>query len=162
MKHLLLVLYFFAANLSIAQDVVLDVEFFRNIGYNIKSDSIRSATEWEKENNQLIEKRIIKIKSTEQVTAEEIPDIGPDWYYRFEVIIESYPDNDLAISRLPNIKEENPDIKFAYLRKSLPLREGFVDGSSVYILATDVSIFYDVALDEVLNKIKTYINQNDS
>jgi hypothetical protein len=79
-------------------------------------------------------------------------------YYRFTLIKETYPNTRDAIKRLFLVN--NPPRKSTKHEKLCYLRKGFRQDSTVFIVVTDSTRFYDDELDNILGKARMYqINQ---
>ena len=147
MRKILVFVVILFSNLAIAEGLHLPSAVFDHMGYRIVSSRVFDPTSWEKRNFNVLEKSVTKIKSIEQVPGE------PNWYYRFNVIVEKYPDQQAAAKRVRRVLKKPPGLSPS-AEKSFPLRKAFQKGTYVYTVATDVSLYYHTELDPVLNELR--------
>ena len=146
MKKILVLALVLYTNLAIAEGLNLPSAFYNNMGYRVVSSKVFDPTPWEKRKFNILEKSITKIKSIKQVPGE------PNWYYRFDVIIEKLPDQKAAAKRVKRVLEKPPGLSPSE-NKSFPLRKAFQKGTFVYTVSTDVYLYYNTELDNVLNEL---------
>jgi len=136
-------------------DLTVPPLFFTNQGYRVVSTEILKPTELEKKEFGLVQKSVTRIRSIAQVPLKDTHG-KPDWYYRFTIIVEKYAAPDQAKKRLPLIDTPPHGNPHAEPDKAFPLRKGFQHGDKVYIIATDVAMYY---FDGPLDKIKKAIEE---
>jgi hypothetical protein len=66
--------------------------------------------------------------------------LGPEWFYRFSLDEESYPDGVAATARARALLEKPPKLS-PDENKVFPLRNAFVSGARVYVVRTDVAAY---------------------
>lgn len=137
-----------------ADNLRLSTSFYENLGYRVLSFERMGPSSWEKKSFDVLEKSITKIKSIEQVRGE------PNWYYRFAVTVERFPNPAAAKNRLKHVLKKPPELSPSE-NKAFPLRKAFQSGVFVYTVSTDVSMYYDVELDHVLNALREEVGQNE-
>lgn len=147
MKKILVIVLILHSNLAMAGSIHLPAAFFDHMGYRVVDSKVFKPTPWEKRTFNILEKSITKIKSTEQVPR------NPNWYYRFDVIVEKLADEKAAARRVQRILEKPPGLSPSE-NKSFPLRKAFQKGTFVYIVSTDVYLYYLSELDHVLNELR--------
>lgn len=147
MKKIIIAFFILSANLAIAEDIKLPSEVYNDMGYRVVGSEVLYPTPWEKRKFNVLEKSITKIKSIEQVPGE------PNWYYRFEVIVEKLPDPRAAVKRAKRILKKPPGLSPSE-NKAFPLRKAFQKGVFVYTISTDVNLYYITELDRVLSKLQ--------
>jgi len=147
MKIILAIVLLFYSNLAIAEGLNLPSAVYEKIGYRVVSSKVFDPSPWEKRNFKILEKSITKIKSIEQVPGE------PNWYYRFDVIVEKLPNQQAAANRVKRILIKPPGLSPPE-NKSFPLRKAFQKGTFVYTVSTDVYLYYNAELDYVINKLR--------
>ena len=153
MKRILIIIVFIlTANWTIADDIEPSPTFYNELGYRVISSKILEPTSWEKKKFDILEKSINKIKSVEQVQGE------PNWYYRFEVTIERLPDKIAAAKRVKRLLKKPPGLSPSE-NKAFPLRKAFQAGTYVYTVSTDVYLYYNTELDQVLNALRKNVEQ---
>ncbi len=84
---------------------------------------------------------------------KEVPGLR-NTYYRFTLIKEKYPDKPSAIKRLYLVN--HPPRKSTKHEKLCYLRKGFRIESTIFIVVTDSTRFYDDELGNIINKAKSY------
>ena len=150
MKKILVIALILCSSLTIAEDLNLPSAVYANMGYRVVSSKVFNPTPWEKRKFNILEKSITKIKSIEQVPGE------PNWYYRFDVIVEKLPDQKAAAKRVKRVLKKPPGLSPSE-NKSFPLRKAFQKGTFVYTVSTDVYLYYNIELDHVLNELRQSI-----
>lgn len=150
MKRILIIALIFHSSLAVAEDLKLPSAVYKNMGYRVVSSKVFNPTAWEKRNFNIVEKSITKIKSIEQVPGE------PNWYYRFDVMVEKLPDQKAAAKRVKRVLKKPPELSPSE-NKSFPLRKAFQKGNLVYTVSTDVYLYYNNELDHVFNQLRKRI-----
>lgn len=150
MTKILTIVFIFYTNLAIAEGINLPSAVYNNMGYRVVSSKVIDPTPWEKRKFNILEKSITNIKSIEQVPGE------PNWYYRFDVIIEKLTDQKAATKRVKRILNKPPGLSPSE-NKSFPLRKAFQNGAFAYTVSTDVNLYYLIEIDHVLNELRQSI-----
>ncbi len=135
------------SSMAIAEGFNIPSAVYNNMGYRVVSSKVFDPTPWEKRKFNILEKSITKIKSIEQVPGE------PNWYYRFDVIVEKLPDQKAASKRVKRVQKKPPGLSPSE-NKSFSLRKAFQKGTFVYTVSTDVYLYYNTELDNVLNELR--------
>lgn len=120
-------------------------EAFAKIAYRVKSQSEESPTDWEKEQFQMLSKRLYRVKRT---TAHKS---NRQLFPRFEVVEEIYADEEKAVARFRRIREKPPNLNIE--RREYWMVNGFRAGEKVYFISTDAVIFYE-GLGELTQKLE--------
>jgi hypothetical protein len=135
-----------AGNEGASQDILDEL---RSLGYTVVDDTI-APSEWEKKTFGTKTKRLIRMRSKQEVPA------WPHAHYRFVLEVEEFADSADAAARLMGLRTEPPDLPVEK-HKSFPLRDGFQLDRRVYILSTDVSLFYDSKSRWILDHLHSFL-----
>ena len=107
----------------------------RSRGYRAQKSFAVSPTDWERSKFRMRSKVMVAFKAE-----QPLPNETENYYCRFSLNEETYDSVDDARQRLNQLHDTFPDGPFEdqYTRV---LREGFVDGNTLYMLQTDAAIF---------------------